>query len=358
MSNSKRLQEYRRLRNNPQSAPPTLNELLYPEGVKQADVLFVVGNPPAPGWWETRGRLSTDLLEECGIPSACVTLPSEGRLRALIEELRPKVIVNRAMLVSAETTARLAAEYPHIKFLAMNQSSHSFLIASLKSFSSYWGDYWKLAETQKNCYLVSPDERNFPAQIRPDLEHKILWAPNPSRIPEWQTRKRGNPPLISLIMAGRPLKNIPNQLLGYALARKQMEMGLLVSCRGYERPIRQMLESLQVQAEIVPWLEWADYIERLHTIDVGLQVSFTESFNYVALEHMLCGSPVVGSDAIRYIPKKWRADVDSPQRIASKILERVDGWEEQSLEARKVSTQFANERNRQFQYCFEQICGD
>lgn len=354
MSHSKRIQESRQRRNDPQPGPAAASEMLYPAQVKRAEVLFVVGDPPAPGWWETRGRLSTDLLIERGITSACVTCPSEGRLRALIEQFRPRAIINGALLISPEITARLSEGFPRIQFLAMNQSSNSYLIATLKAFDDYWGGFWRLLE-RDNCYLVSPDERNIPAQIRPDLASKILWVPNPARIPDWQPRERATPPLVSLIMAGRSLKNIPNQLLGYALARRQREMRLLVSCRDYEQPIGQMLDSLRIEAEIAPWLEWGDYIDRLRSVDVGLQVSFTESYNYVSLEHMLCGVPVVGSDATRHVPPRWRAEMDTPQSIATLILDRIEGWEEDSLEARRISLQFAEQRNRQFQSFFEEF---
>lgn len=357
MSNSQRLREMRARRNGstPPPAPPTDADLTYPEGVTQADVLLVVGRPPAPGWWETRGRLCVDLLGERDITAACVTLPSPARLEQLIEELRPRLIINRAVLIDLDVTERLARQYPRVKFVAVNHSSIAHFATTPDIWRKHWA-YFRLAEQLPNCYLATPDERNLQAALRPDIAGKLVWLPNPVRMTDWTPRSMGEPPTVSLIAAGRPMKNLPTQLLAYGLASRARPMRLLVSTRGgIASMLREACHHLQIDAEFADWQDWPEYQERLQSIDIGLQVSHTESFNYVALEHMLAGVPVVGSSAIRYLPGFCQAPIDDPRAQSQLTLTFIDDWETYSYQARNLAATVAESQNECFQTAYLEL---
>lgn len=324
---------------------------IYPADCTQADVVFFLGKNPAPGWWTTKGELSVRLLKEVGITAACVVNPNDAELPCLLDWLKTKLLVNRGFLISPETTDRLAIAFPKIKFLAMNHSSYPFLVSSPWAWKRHT-QFMAMAERRKNCYVGTPDERNHLAAIRPDLAAKLVWIPNGSDVPAWRSRPMGEPPLVSLIGAGRQLKNFPNQLAGFALAARSREMRLLLSVRGeMDELLAEALGYLGIEAEtdVRPWVDWQDYQDRIRAVDCGLQVSFTESFNYVGLEHLLLGAPVVGSTALRFLPTEWRADPEDPQAIAAQILDRLGNWEADSPAARRLATRFVQQRNRQFQ---------
>lgn len=323
---------------------------IYPTDCRQADVVFFMGYKPAPGWWETKGELSVRLLSEAGITAACLVNPNDEDLPRLLTRLKSKLVLNRGFLISPEAIDRMALKLPHTKFLAMNHSSYPFLISSPWAWKRHT-QFMAMAERRNNCFVGTPDERNHLAAIRPDLAEKLVWIPNGSDVPDWKARSIGSPPIISLIGAGRQLKNLPNQLAGFALAQRQREMRLFLSIRGneWDEMLAEACGYLHITADVRPWVDWREYQERIRGVDVGLQVSFTESFNYVGLEHMLLGVPVVGSSALRFLPRGWQTDPEDPQAISEHILARLDGWEDDRLTARRMATRFAEQRNRQFQ---------
>ncbi len=104
-----------------------------------------------------------------------------------------------------------------------------------------------------------------------------------------------------------------------------------------------------LEYRIHPWQPWAEFLEHTQeAVDVGLQVSFTESFNYVAIEQMLCGKPVIGSPAIRYLPEAWQANPDDPDEIADVLVGLIENYEVESERAVEVATQFAEWMNKEF----------
>ena len=51
-------------------------------------------------------------------------------------------------------------------------------------------------------------------------------------------------------------------------------------------------------------------------MDLLLQPSYTESFNMITADGIVCGVPSVVSSAITWAPKEWRADSDDAMDIA------------------------------------------
>lgn len=64
------------------------------------------------------------------------------------------------------------------------------------------------------------------------------------------------------------------------------------------------------------WLSWPDVLRLTEHMHLVLQPSFTESFNFVACEAVRMGVPVVGTDAIDWLPKRWQADGDDDGDVA------------------------------------------
>lgn len=66
-----------------------------------------------------------------------------------------------------------------------------------------------------------------------------------------------------------------------------------------------------------------DFLELIASMDVCLQVSLSESFNITSADAASMGVPLVGSEAISWLPERSQADVDSAASIAS-AMKRAD----------------------------------
>lgn len=65
-----------------------------------------------------------------------------------------------------------------------------------------------------------------------------------------------------------------------------------------------------------PWESWADFRRTISTMDLLMQTSFTETFNITAADAVAEGVPVVGGDAIEWLPNQWKAQSDNAENIA------------------------------------------
>jgi hypothetical protein len=63
-------------------------------------------------------------------------------------------------------------------------------------------------------------------------------------------------------------------------------------------PYRRLLGKLEIPFRDFGWMERAVYERALEDVDLGLQLSFAESYNQVAADHFLRGIPVVVSEMI------------------------------------------------------------
>ena len=68
------------------------------------------------------------------------------------------------------------------------------------------------------------------------------------------------------------------------------------------------------------WMPREDFIDVCKTMDIGMQVSFSETFNIVAADLVTQGVPIVGSNEIPWLNPLFAADVTDSDDIAKKLL--------------------------------------
>ena len=66
-------------------------------------------------------------------------------------------------------------------------------------------------------------------------------------------------------------------------------------------------ETSKHQLIVHPWLGHDEFEDLIKHMDIGIQLSFTESFNIVTADFVNCGVPIVVSSAIDWMPKFYMA---------------------------------------------------
>ena len=109
---------------------------------------------------------------------------------------------------------------------------------------------------------------------------------------------RRGPDVISLFCSPREMirKNPLNTFL--ALAGLEHEYVLHLNGLSRHAPYRRLLRRLGIPYRDFGWMERDAYERALADVDLGLQVSFTESHNQVAADHFQRGIPVVVSEMV------------------------------------------------------------
>jgi glycosyltransferase involved in cell wall biosynthesis len=136
-------------------------------------------------------------------------------------------------------------------------------------------------------------------------------------------------------------KNVTNCLL--ALSGLRGDYRLLVNGLSRDAPYRALLDTLGIRYEERGWMERPDYEATLGEADLGLQVSFAETFGYVVAEHLLRGVPVVGSRMVPVLhglspPLRERMLVDAADD-AREIRDRVQFFLDHPDAGREIGRQ-------------------
>lgn len=146
---------------------------------------------------------------------------------------------------------------------------------------------------------------------------KCVWMPNvfppPPRDLGRRPRRRRGPAQISLFYSPNEAarKNVWCTLL--ALTGLGRPYHLHLNGLSTRQPYGRLLELLKIPFTEHGWMERTEYEQTITEMDVGLQISMAESFNFVAADHILRGVPVLASAMVPVI-------ADLPRAIRQRLV--------------------------------------
>lgn len=94
------------------------------------------------------------------------------------------------------------------------------------------------------------------------------------------------------------------------------------------------------------WMPHDTFIEICKGIDIGLQVSFSETFNIVGADLISAGIPLVSSPELPWAPAEYTANPTDSNDIADKLLLTYNNAETNVLEHQKKLTKYTNDTLR------------
>ena len=131
--------------------------------------------------------------------------------------------------------------------------------------------------------------------------------------------------------APRAQKNVLTGVSGCMIAGRDLNVPIEIwmnSGRNDGGEAIRILNAVRAMTEGVPnvtlrflnWTDWPTFRRFAATMDAGVQVSTSETYNIVTSDMAAQGVPSVVSDAILWAPDEWRARVDSAQDVARKLV--------------------------------------
>jgi hypothetical protein len=180
----------------------------------------------------------------------------------------------------------------------------------------------------------------------------VIYLPNTyNSIIKPRKRKRNHDFIrIALFCAYRPFKNIMTQITACSILYKYLpiELHLLESKMNsvYHNTLS-LLSNMNFPFVLHPQCSNSEMHQILEQMDIGLQVSYSETFSYIIYEHMIHGTPTVSSTTVPFATKI--VDFNDAEKIASAILELVDNdevYENASVQAVETAKRIREENNR------------
>ena len=276
-------------------------------------------------------RQVAEFLETIGYECKVVQVVDYNAIDKELFQYKPDVVIIEALWVTGAKMKELIEikRYQNIKCIVRVHSDAGFLAAETMAFK-YINDY---IELHKPNFYVSMNNEDFNNYAGIALDNSFLYLPNIITIKHHRkTHKNKNYMDVGCFGSLRILKNQCYQALcamdaaerlGKTL-RFHITVDVNMTNTSVLYPVLKNLEEIfeYSRHELVKhyWLDNSEFHELIREMDIGLQLSYTESFNIVAADFVVNDVPIVVSDAIGWMPSFMKTSTVEYEKTIRKIM--------------------------------------
>ena len=287
-----------------------------------------------------------NMLVKNSFNSHLVTVKDNNDIDREVTKYKPNIVIIEAFWVVPEKFEILMKLHPRVKWVIRNHSEIPFL--SNEGIAMGWTVKYlahKNVIVSSNSHRATNNIRDlmrtkFPGLTEKQITEKTPYLPNYYPVNEnpiytdiFDIKKHHID--IGCFGAIRPLKNQLLQSIAAIKFAKLLGKKLKFHINGGRlegkgEPILKNLVELfendpNIELVQYPWLPYHKFIEVVRQMDMGLQVSFSETFNIVTADFVNNCIPVVGSDEITWMSDRYQADpTDADDIVNHMILAKGD----------------------------------
>jgi hypothetical protein len=282
-----------------------------------------------------------DMLTENNVTTKLVQVVDNNAIDKEVSEFKPTHVIIEALWVVPEKFEVLIKLYPHVKWIIRLHSEIPFLANEGVAIE------WFYRYIKYKNVVVSPNSPRTTKDLRllasvahsrwsdEQLDSKIVYLPNYyTMLPEVPKPVRNGIFDVGCFGAIRPLKNQLIQAVAAVKYAQINDVRLRFHINGNRleqkgdtviKNIRALFDGLPDSYELMehPWYNHEDFLKVVRHMDIGLQLSFTETFNIVTADFVNCGIPVVTSREVPWTALQYQADTTDVDHIVEKMEEVV-----------------------------------
>lgn len=256
---------------------------------------------------------------------------------------KPDIVIIEALWVVPSKFPILIKKYPKIHWIVRLHSKMPFL--AMEGIAMHWLREYKELSNKYPTFHISCNSEELSSDILKGMHYDNLYLPN---IVEFRAKNKleyflsglkipsenkPDPDVINISCAGaiRPFKNSLSQ----AFAAIEFAESINKKLRFYvnsdrteqkgEEVVKNLRHLFPINGhELVecPWMDRETFLKFVSAMDIGMQVSFTETFNIVAADFVTQNVPIVVSKEINWMPRIYKADPNSRESMV-KALKRA-----------------------------------
>lgn len=282
-------------------------------------------------------------LHELKIDARIVTVSDANGIDREVCRYRPTHVVIEAIWVTPQKFRELLAKHKYRIWINRVHSKAPFIANEGIAFP-WLAEYKKLRMEFPNLF-VSCNSKEFNENLNATLDIDSIYLPNVYNPPKY--KKVHNPeklqpvinadgvveyrPVIDIACFGavRPMKNQLIQAIAAIRFGNDMGMGVNFHVNGgrYEQSGENVMKNLRAlfaaspQHQLVEhaWLPHNEFLGLVRTMDLGMQVSFSETFNIVAADFVSQNVPLIVSPDIEWMPKLFKANPNCADSMVRKL---------------------------------------
>lgn len=290
-------------------------------------------------------RFVADMLRQAGIEVKLVQVIDNNDIDREVSLYKPTHVIIEALWVVPSKFEILQHLHPNVQWIIRGHSELPFI--AQEGVAINWITQYVQYENVKyaaNSEHSMQDIRAIIKAANPTWSHekvveKVPYLPNyypyNKKISDHHHKKRESEFIdISCFGAIRPLKN---QLIQAVAAIEYAELrGKILRFHTNATRVETGGENVLLNLEALfkaakphqlikhPWMPHEEFLKLLQQMDIGMQVSFSETFNIVAADCVVSGVPIVVSPEISWATSWCQAEPTSSEDILLKLLKAND----------------------------------
>lgn len=287
-------------------------------------------------------RFVVDMLWADGIEAGSVEVVDNNSIHREVTRYKPTHVVIEALWVVPSKFEILQNLNPNVHWVVRTHSEIPFLAG--EGIAIDW--CCKCVEMPNvavaaNSAAAVRDMRRIVQAAHPgwsseQIEAKVLDLPNfyPFHLRLPHGKKPDNFLDVACFGAIRPLKNqllqavAATEYAGFVGKTLRFHVNGTRCEQGgdnVQRNLRALFSNTDHQLVEHAWLNHKDFLDTLSEMDMGMQVSFSETFNIVAADMVVSGLPIVTSPEITWVTKWCQAEPTNSEDIVAKMM-RANDW--------------------------------
>lgn len=295
-------------------------------------ILFICKQRPA-GYGASYGLLNScrflcNALHDMGIHAELIEVVDNNGIDKEVHHYKPTHVFIEALWVVPEKFEILIPLHPNVKWFVRLHSNTPF-IANEGMAMDWIIKYGKL-QKEYHQFKIAPNSLKMENDLFQSLHISTTYLPNiykpttaiveylqKTKYVEASSYKYKNTINISCMGAIRPLKNQLIQAMAAIVFAN--ELGRILHFHINHSRIENNGENIYknivalfngTQHKLIEhgWIDHCDFINLIKTMDIGMQVSFSETFNFVSADHIDNNIPIVGSPDIEWTSRLYQAN--------------------------------------------------
>lgn len=273
-------------------------------------------------------KFVAEVLQESNFETKVVSVIDNNCIDKEVAEFKPDFCFIEALWVVPEKFKELKILHPKVKWIIRVHSKTPFLAE--EGIAIDW-----IRQYNDLGLFIAPNNIELVEALHSSLDIPCVLLGNMyplKRLRPCDVRPQNKDCIhIACFGALRPMKNtLVQAMAAIALAKRyKKELKFYINFNRIElrgenilKNLRALFRGLGSTAQLieVPWLPHHEFLDLIKNhIDLGMQVSLTESFNIVTCDFIVCGVPILTSEAIEWMHPESTCDANSFDSILNKL---------------------------------------
>jgi hypothetical protein len=273
-------------------------------------------------------RMTAQALAHHGCHTRLVDVFDGNSVDREVYAFKPTHVIIEAFWLTPSKLEELIKLHPTVQWQVRNHSKIPFLAGEGIAID------WCYQYAQLPRYTLSSNSIEAMTNFN-NVGIPCVYAPNiyEARIQTPPKRVHGPDLHIGCFGAIRLLKNHLLQAVAAIMVANQTGKNLRfhINIARQEMQGREPLKNLRAlfahQSNHIlvehDWLDHDQFLKLIATMDIGTQVSYTETFNIVSADFVSMGIPIIVSDDINWMPDAAIADCNSAESISNHVMREL-----------------------------------